>query len=57
MRIKIFIVTLKHVSMNGDLTEWFSIDTSVRKGCVMSPWLFIVFIDGVLREVRILKRH
>ena len=23
----------------------------MRQGCVMSPWLFNVYIDGVVREV------
>ena len=32
--------------------EWFSVKVGLRQGCVMSPWLFNVFMDGVMREVR-----
>ena len=33
--------------------------TSLRQGCVMSPWLFNLYIDGVVREVnaRVLGRR
>ncbi len=24
----------------------------LRQGCVMSPWLFNIYIDGVVREVK-----
>ena len=40
------------VRVNGSLSEWFDIDSGVRQGCVMSPWLFNVFMDGVMKEVR-----
>ena len=32
--------------------EWFRVGVGLRQGCVMSPWLFNVFMDGVMKEVR-----
>ena len=32
-------------------SEWFSVNVGLRQGCVMSPWLFNVYMDGVVREV------
>merc|ERR1712002_174354 len=32
--------------------EWFNVRGGLRQGCVMSPWLFNVFMDGVMKEVR-----
>ena len=32
--------------------EWFRVRVGLRQGCVMSPWLFNVFMDGVMKEVR-----
>ena len=32
--------------------EWFRVDVGLRQGCVMTPWLFNVFMDGVMKEVR-----
>ena len=32
--------------------EWFGVKVGLRQGCVMSPWLFNMFMDGVMREVR-----
>ena len=38
--------------MSGmDVTEWCLIHIRLRQGCVMSPWLFNVYMDGVVREV------
>lgn len=40
------------VRVRGSLSEWFGIDSGVRQGCVMSPWLFNIYMDGVMKEVR-----
>ena len=29
----------------------FSIRVEVKQGCVMSPWLFNIFVDGCMREM------
>ena len=38
------------VRVNGKLSRWFPIYLGVRQGCVMSPWLFNIYIDGIIRE-------
>ncbi len=35
------------VCVNGKLSESFSAEVGVRQGCVMSPWLFSIYMDGV----------
>ena len=37
--------------MEMDVSEWFPVNVGLRQGCVMSPWLFIEYIDCVVREV------
>ena len=32
--------------------EWFEVGVDLRQGCVMSPWLFNLFMDAVMKEVR-----
>ncbi len=32
-------------------SDWFEVNVGLRQGCVMSPWLFNVYMDGVVREV------
>ena len=34
-----------------EMSEWFQVKVGLRQGCVMSPWLFNLYIDGVVREV------
>ena len=33
-------------------SEWFGVEVGLRQGCVMSPRLFNLFMDGVMREIR-----
>ena len=35
------------------MSEWFPVNIGLRQGCVMSPWLFNVYMDGVVREVNV----
>ena len=32
--------------------EWFEIGIGVRWGCVMSPWVFDLFMDAAIQKVR-----
>ena len=41
------------VQVENDVSEWFRVNVGLRHGCVMSPWLFNVYMDGVVREVNI----
>ena len=33
-------------------SERFRIDSGVRKGCIMYPWLFNVYMNEVMKEVK-----
>ena len=46
------------VRVGSEVSEWFTVRVGLRQGCVMSPWLFNIYIDGVVREVnaRVLGR-
>ena len=32
-------------------SDWFEVNVGLRQGCVMSPWLFTLYMDEVAREV------
>ncbi len=32
--------------VNGELSESFKVEVGVRQRCVMSPWLFSIYMDG-----------
>ena len=36
------------VCSNGKVSGWLPITQGVRQECVMSPWLFNVFMDGIM---------
>ena len=46
------------VRVGNEVSEWFPVRVGLRQGCVMSPWLFNLCIDGVVRTVnaRVLGR-
>ncbi len=35
-----------------ETSEHFEIKVDLRHGCVMSPWLFNIYMDGVMREMK-----
>jgi len=39
------------VRVEGNLTDWFPVETGVRQGCVLSPLLYAFFINGLVREL------
>ena len=41
------------VRVGNDMSEWFPVNVGLRQGCVMSPWLFSVYMVGVNREVNV----
>ncbi len=41
-----------HVWVGGKYSESFAVGVGVRQGCVMSPWLFSIFMDGCMRETK-----
>ncbi len=40
------------VKISGETSECFEIKVGLRQWCVMSPWLFNIYMDGVMREVK-----
>ncbi len=40
------------VKTSGETSEHFEVRVGLRQGCVMSPWLFNIYMDGVMREVK-----
>ena len=39
------------VRLDGEDGEWFPIRTGLRQGCVMSPSLFNIYMDAMMRKV------
>ena len=35
------------------MSEWFPVNVGLRQGCVMSPWLFNVHMDGVVQKLNV----
>ncbi len=40
------------VRVGGKYSESFAVEVGVRQGCVLSPWLFNIFMDGCMREMK-----
>ena len=45
------------VRVKGGENERFRIDNGMRQGCIMSPWLFNLYIDGVMEEGKMEMRR
>ena len=44
-----YVNILDCVRVKRDECERFRIDSGMRQGCIMSPWLFNVYMDGVMK--------
>ncbi len=40
------------VIIDGQLTEWFTVDVEVKQGCLISPVLFNIFLESVMKELK-----
>ena len=43
----------EYIRLGNDVNERFPGNVGLRQGCVMSPWLFNVYMDGVVRELNV----
>ena len=35
------------------MSDWSQVNVGLKQGCVMSPWLFNLYMDGVVRELNV----
>ena len=47
-----YVNSLAYVRVKGGESECFRINSGMRQRCIMSPWLFNVYIDPVMTEVK-----
>ena len=40
------------VRIDGETSEWFSVGKGVRQRCILSPYLFNVYAENIMRRVR-----
>ncbi len=38
------------MQVNGELSKSFSVEVGVKRECLMSPWLFNIYMDGCIGE-------
>ena len=49
---RVCVNSLACVRLKGCESECFRINSGVRQGCIMSSWLFNVYMEAVMRELK-----
>ena len=44
--------TVSAVRVDGEVTKWFRITVGVRQGCNLSPYLFNIMLEAMIRKAR-----
>ena len=47
-----YVDNLTCVRVKGGESELFKLDSVVRQGCIMSPWLFNVYMNAAMKVVK-----
>ena len=56
--IKMFYVNFEcSIILENTITEAFPVKSGVRQGCILSPILFLITIDWVMRQTASLRTH
>ncbi len=42
------------VRLNGNMTEWFNVNTGLKQGCVLSTVMFNIFINDLIDDIKLL---
>ena len=49
--LKLYTKTQNCVVLGGEMTDYFDVEVGVRQGCVLSPILFSIYINGLAKEI------
>ena len=52
-----YVDNLAYVKVKGGESEWFRIDNGERQGCIMSPWFFKIYMDPMMKDVKMRMRR
>ena len=40
------------IRVDGETSEWFEVGKGVRQGCILSPYLFNIYAENIMRNFR-----
>ena len=48
-----YVDSIACARVGNDVSAWFQVNVLLEQGCVMSPWMFNVYMDGAFWEVNV----
>ena len=46
---------IRSVRLNGNMTDWFNVDSGLKQGCILSSIMFNIYVNSLIDDINALN--